>query len=104
MLEQIITKEVISPIFIVIIAILFYSFIKKVVIKMFRASSKFGVHKKSMTIMNLIINIIKYIIILVALLAMLNVWGVDTKALVASLGIAGVVAGLALQDILKDFL
>ena len=59
MLEQIITKEVISPIFIVIIAILFYSFIKKVVIKMFRASSKFGVHKKSMTIMNLIINIIK---------------------------------------------
>ncbi len=104
MLEQIITKEVISPIFIVIIAILFYSFIKKVVIKMFRASSKFGVHKKSMTIMNLIINIIKYIIILVALLAMLNVWGVDTKALVASLGIAGVVAGLALQDLLKDLL
>ena len=32
------------------------------------------------------------------------VWGVDTKALVASLGVIGVVAGLAMQDILKDFL
>lgn len=104
MLEQVLTKEIILPIFIVIIAILFYTLVKKIVIKMFRASSKFGAHKKSVTIMNLIINIIKYVILIVTLLSLLNVWGVDTKALLASLGIAGVVAGLALQDILKDLL
>jgi small conductance mechanosensitive channel len=34
----------------------------------------------------------------------LEVFGVDTKSLVASLGVIGVVLGLALQDTLKDFL
>lgn len=104
MLEKLLTTEIITPIFIVVIAVLVYLLIKQIVMKMFKASSKFGVHKKSRTIMNLVINVIKYIIIIVALLSILNVWGVDTKALIASLGVAGVVAGLALQDILKDFL
>ena len=71
---------------------------------MFDARKKHGVHKKSVTIMNLVINIIKYIVIIIAALTVLNVWGIDTKALLASLGIVGVVAGLAMQDILKDFL
>jgi len=60
MIEQLLTKEIISPIFIVIIAILFYILIKKIIIKTFRGSSKFRAHKKSLTIMNLFINIMKY--------------------------------------------
>ena len=104
MLEKLLTKEVVAPIFIVIIAVLAYLLIKKIIIKMFKASKKCGVHKKSMTIMNLVINLAKYFILIVALLTVLSVWGVDTKALIASLGVAGVVAGLALQDLFKDLL
>ncbi len=104
MLEQLLTKEIISPIFIIVIAVLFYILIKKIIIKTFRGTAKFRAHKKSLTIMNLFINVLKYIVMIVALLSILNTWGVDTKALLASLGIAGVVAGLALQDILKDLL
>lgn len=104
MLEKLLTTEIITPIFIAVIAILVHLLVKQFIYKMFKASSKYGVHKKSRTIMNLVVNVIKYIIIIVAVLAILNVWGVDTKALIASLGVAGVVAGLALQDILKDFL
>lgn len=104
MLEKLLTKEIISPIFIIIIAVLVYLLIKQIIVKMFKASTKYGVHKKSVTIMNLIINIVKYIVIIIAILTLLNVWGIDTKALVASLGVVGVVAGLAMQDILKDFL
>lgn len=104
MLEKLLTKELISPIFIIIIAMLSYFLIKQIIIKMFKASKKYGVHKKSRTIMNLVINIVKYIVVIIAILSALNVWGVDTKALVASLGVVGVVAGLAMQDILKDFL
>lgn len=104
MLGKILTKEVISPIFIIVIAVLVYILFKQIIIKAFRASTKFGVHKKSKTIMNLIINIMKYIVIVISILTVLSVWGIDTNALVASLGVAGVVAGLALQDILKDFL
>lgn len=104
MWDKLLTKELISPIFIIIIAILSYMLVKQIIIKMFKASRKYGVHKKSYTIMNLIINILKYITIIIAVLALLNTWGIDTKALVASLGVVGVVAGLAMQDILKDFL
>lgn len=104
MLENVLTKEVVSSLFTIIISILIYFIIKQIILKMFKASKKYGVHKKSITITNLIINIIKYIVLIVATLSVLSIWGVDTKALLASLGVVGVVAGLAMQDILKDFL
>ena len=34
----------------------------------------------------------------------LDIFGVDTKSLIASLGVLGLVVGLALQDLLKDFI
>ena len=104
MLNFILSKEIVSSFFTVVTAILIYFIIKNVILKMFKASKKYGVHKKSVTITNMIINIIKYIFIIVTILTLLAIWGVDTKALIASLGVVGVVAGLALQDILKDFL
>ena len=104
MLEKILTKELIQPIVVIIISIIIYLLIKKIIIKMLKASKKHGIHKKSITIMNLVINIVKYIIIIISVLTILNIWGIDTKALLASLGVVGVVAGLAMQDILKDFL
>lgn len=98
------TKEIISSIFTIIISILVYLLIKQIIVKIFKSSKKRIAHKKSLTIMNLIINIVKYIVVIIAALTLLGIWGVDTKALVASLGVVGVVAGLAMQDILKDFL
>ncbi len=104
MLDFILSKEIVSSFFTIVISILVYFIIKQIILKMFMASKKYGVHKKSITITNMFINIIKYIFIIIVVLTLLSVWGVDTKALVTSLGVVGVVAGLALQDILKDFL
>lgn len=41
---------------------------------------------------------------LVSLLIILSFFGIDTKSLVASLGVVGVALGLALQDTLKDII
>ena len=41
---------------------------------------------------------------LITLLVILEANGIDTKSLLASFGVAGLVAGLALQDLLKDFI
>lgn len=60
--------------------------------------------KRRKTIIVLINNIIKYIIAILIILAILNVYGINTTSIIASLGIAGVVVGLAFQDIVKDFL
>ena len=62
MLDKLLTKEIVLPVLIVVIAFLFYMLIKQIIVKIFKAGSKFSAHKKSVTIMNLILNIIKYII------------------------------------------
>lgn len=58
--------------------------------------------KRKKTIISLLINVIKYFLVIVAILMILNVYDINTSALVASLGAVGVVLGLALQDTLKD--
>jgi len=60
--------------------------------------------KKRNTIVTLVSNIIKYIIFLLALVIILSRWGVNVSAIVTSLGVVGVIGGLALQDALKDII
>ena len=60
--------------------------------------------RRQKTINVLILNIIKYFLIVVAIIIILSMLGVNMNAVVASLGVVGVVVGLAFQDILKDFL
>ena len=60
--------------------------------------------KKRRTVTNLFQNIIKYFILIVALLIILNIYGINIGAMVASLGIAATIIGLALQDTFKDII
>ena len=60
--------------------------------------------KKKNTIVALIFNIARYIVLLVALVIILSKLGVNVSAIVASLGVVGIIGGLALQDALKDII
>lgn len=60
-------------------------------------------YKKSETVRVLIQNIGKYVIFCLVILAILTAYGVNVMSILAGLGLVGVVIGLALQDILKDF-
>jgi moderate conductance mechanosensitive channel len=59
--------------------------------------------RKRKTVIVLLNNIVKYVIALFVIAAILNNYGVNTSSILASLGIAGLVVGLALQDLIKDF-
>ena len=85
------------------ISFVVYLIIKKVVDNVFKIRNKYIDKRKSRTINGLINNIIKYFIIIVDVIMILDIFGVDTKTLIASLGVVGFVAGLAVQDTLKDF-
>ena len=100
MLDKILIKEVIAPIIIILSSLLIYFVIKRILKRVFKI--KKSATKKEKTIYSLINNIVKWFIIIIAFLMILDVFGVDTKTLVASLGVLGLVVGLALQDILKD--
>ena len=53
---------------------------------------------------SIILNFIKYFIIVICILILLQLNGIDVTSAIAGLGIASVIVGLALQDALKDFI
>ncbi len=102
-LDKILIKEVVGPVLIVLISIVLYLIIRGIIDKVFRIRNKYVDVKKSKTINSLVNNLIKYFIVLVDIVMILDIFGIDTKTLIASLGVVGLVAGLAVQDTLKDF-
>lgn len=102
MIDKILVKEVVAPILIILISLILNLIIKKLLKNLFKV--KKNISRKQKTIYSLIYNIVKYFILIVAFLMILDVFGVDTKTLITSLGVLGLVVGLALQDLLKDFI
>ncbi len=93
-----------GPILVIIISIIIYNILKNIISKISVKGKNELERKKRKTIVSLLTNIIKYIIVLVDGLIILNIYGVNTSSILAGLGIAGVVIGLALQDALKDII
>ena len=103
----ILSKKFYLPIIYIIIGIIVYILISNTIIKISKVkvlNNNKGTDKRKKTIIVLINNIIKYVIAIIVILTILKLYGINTTSLVASLGVAGVVVGLAFQDIVKDFL
>lgn len=103
-MEKLLEKEILAPIIIILVCFLLCILSKKIVYKIFKIKISHVNDRKKNTIVNLINNMIRFIIILIGILMILEIYSIDTKSLVASFGVIGIVAGLALQDLLKDFI
>lgn len=97
-------KEVYGFIVTVLIGIILYRISVIVLEKIVTSGKSEYERKKRRTIVELLKNIFKYLIGIIVILFILNLYGYDVKALVAGLGILATVLGLALQDTLKDFI
>lgn len=101
-----IAKEIYMPIIIIVVAMVLNKIIQMIIKKTFnpiKKHHKFDSRKVS-TIRSLLCNVTKYAIWIIALLAILGVFGVNTTAIITGLGVASAVIGLAFQDTLKDIL
>lgn len=97
-------KEVYGLAIIILVSIIVFRLGSKLIEKIIIKGKDAYERKKRKTIVNLISNIFKYTVVLLAIFFILGLYGVDTKALVASFGVVGAVLGLALQDTIKDFI
>lgn len=97
-------KEILGPIFIVLGAMMLYYFVTRFTKKVFALNKNKMDERKRKTMISIINNACKYLILIIALLMILEIFGISTSGFLASLGIVGVVVGLAVQDILKDIL
>lgn len=61
-------------------------------------------NKRTYTVIKLVQSILKYVIILIALFAILGVWGINVTAALAGVGIVGLIFGLGAQDLIKDLI
>lgn len=104
MIEFILSKKFYLPIIYIVVGVIIYFILCNIVNKVLNVKNKHINSKKQATIINLIKSIIKYLIFIIIILMILTVYGVNTTSIIASLGIVGVVIGLAFQDILKNLL
>lgn len=102
-LDKFLVKEIVGPILIVLVSIVLYLILKSIIDNVFKIKSRHIDKRKTKTINGLVDNLIKYFIVIVDVVMILDIFGIDTKTLIASLGVVGLVAGLAVQDTLKDF-
>ena len=91
--EKVMVKEVVGPILVICISILINGVIKNVVHRFFHITKKrltTKEEKRTITVVSLITNIIKYIIILIDVIIILGIYGIPTTSIIASLGAVGV--------------
>lgn len=95
-----------SVIILVLGTIIFYQAIDYSLKKYINSKKKRATlaQKKRFTILTLCCSCLKYILALMDIVMILGLFGIKVTAFLAGLGIIAIVVGLALQDLLKDFI
>lgn len=102
-LDFILRKEVIGPVIVVLVSWIIYKVVKNVIKKFLGFRGKLEQKRKN-TIFYLFKGILKIVVIALDVLIILEIFGFDTKAIITSLSVIGVVVGLAFQDLIKAFI
>ena len=104
-LEQLSKINIIDSIIVIVVSFLIYKLIRHFILKSEKTSSiNKKLNSKSRTYLRLFTSILRYIFIILTLLIILQINGIDVSSLLAGVGIAGVIVGLAIQDALKDII
>lgn len=102
-IDIITSQKVYLPVVYIVLGIILNTIISRLVDRITNKGNN-GKDKRKLTIINLCKSIFKYLVLVFVVLGILNIYGVDTTSIIASLGVFAAVIGLAFQDIIKDFL
>ena len=98
--------QIIYPIVYIFIGIITYYILKHIIKRITTPRTQISKQheQKAKTLRTILINIVKYIIVILVTLAILSVFGINVKSIVAGLGITTAIIGLAFQDLAKDII
>ena len=99
-------RLIILPILYIIVGMTLFNILKNIISKIINNKNKYRTYQKQKlnTLKNLILNITKYTIIIIVILAILSEFGINIKSILAGLGIGTALIGLAFQDLAKDLI
>ena len=91
-------------IIVVLISLIIYRLIAKFLTSKEKKNSKIISNKKNKTIIRMLKSIAAGTISIIAILTVLEIYGINVTSMLAGVGIVGIVVGFALQDSLKDII
>ena len=105
-IKDITETNIFKTIAVIVVAIVIYAIIKKILNILMDKTTKGDSRKKKKKATYFVLgtSALKYIIVIVTALLVLEVNGVNITSLITGLGIVGIVVGLAVQDALKDII
>lgn len=97
---------IISPIITIIIGVIIYNLLKNIIKNIIRKGKekKIKNNQRVETLISLVLNIIKYLIVAIVIITILGSWGVNVTSIITGLGITTAIIGLAFQDLAKDII
>ena len=104
-INNLLQSKIVNSIIIIIVSVVIYRVVKSISKrgeKNDRINNK--LNKKSRTYIKMTNSIIRYVFIIITILILLQINGVDVSSMLAGVGIASVIIGLAVQDALKDII
>ena len=107
-IEHIINNIWVQRIFWSIIVILastiIYTVFSRILASREKRNAKIFSNKKNRTFLKMLKSIVRYILIILTSLIVLQIFGVDVSSMLAGVGIIGIIIGFAIQDALKDII
>ena len=99
-------RYIILPIVNILIGVIVYNILKKIILKPRKLNKnlKSSQLQKINTATVMVVNMIRYIIIILVFISILSVYGINVKSILAGLGIGTAIIGLAFQDLAKDLI
>lgn len=99
-------KLIILPIVYIIVGMVVFAIIKGLVLKATTKNKVLKVAQKQRvkTLSTVVLNIIKYTIVILVILAIISLYGFKVGSILAGLGIGTALLGLAFQDLAKDLI
>ncbi|MBO4432587.1 MAG: mechanosensitive ion channel family protein [Clostridia bacterium] len=101
--EKILSNNIVKSVLVIALAFLLYKIITALLDARVKHLKKLD-RKKSQTYLHLVNSALKYAILVVAFFMLLSVNNVNITSMIAGLGIAGIILGVAVQDALKDII
>lgn len=102
--EFLFQEKIVAPAIIIIATVILVKISNAIIHKLFTRGKDNYEKKKRTTIIELTTKVFHFFIYAIAIMMILNIYGIDTSGILASLGIVGVVLGLALQDTVQDLM
>lgn len=98
--------KILNPIIYILLGFIVYEIVGYLIKRALSKSNikKHHHQKRIKTISGLLVNIVKYLIMIIVFILVLANFGVNVGSIVAGLGITAALIGLAFQDLAKDFI